>query len=84
MKTLRATDNKGRDLVTVEPVNGKAKINLHRYADMTEKDKIVVRTAFKVLKASNPDAEVVAFDASPINDIEAFMRFNEDKPDLCG
>ena len=83
MKERTVRDSKGRILLTTERVGERLKVNMHRYKGMTDDEKSVVVAVFEAMKTAG-DGTVCEFDGRQIEDIMAFLNFNDDEPDFCG
>lgn len=68
--------------MTSAPCPGGLKVAFHRYKDMEDGDREVVRAFFEVIRES--DGAVTDHDGNPIEDIDEFLSFSEKAPDLCG
>ena len=81
-RAMTIYDSKGRILVVQKRLKGRFFFIFLRYPDMLEPDKKASRTVFETIMLNDSNAASPA--GAPIGDIDGFLDFKDDGPDLCG
>ena len=79
-------DSKGRPLLAVKTLeNGRDQWIFHRYVDMKDGEKKILREMHKVMKKMDAQAAMVDNGKeTELDNLDDFLNFEEKKNDLCG
>jgi len=75
-------DSRDRLLVVQKRLNGKSFFVFLRYTDMLDEDKKVSKVVFETIRLN--DSNMASQSGNLIRDIDKFLNFQDDGPDLCG
>ena len=79
---MRRADAKDRVLVIGRKKSKGVDYTFYRYKDMDERDRGVIRAVFSIVTSGDNVIKTDEDDA--IVDIDAFLKFEDPKPKLCG
>ena len=75
-------DSKGRILVVQKKIRSGFSYVFLRYPNMDDSDKKASKVVFETISINDRNMATQA--GTPIDDIDKFLNFQDDSPDLCG